>query len=77
MKVVFLDTSFLFSLHNTIDYISPFIFQKAQGYYEKYKDKDWSFVDFTTYAYMREKGISTIASIGHRHINEFAFEVIP
>ena len=60
-----------------IDYISPFIFRKSQEYYEKYKDKDWSFVDFTTYAYMKEKGISIIASVGHRHINEFGFEVIP
>lgn len=56
-----------------IDFIDSNIFLSAEKYFIRYIDKNWSFVDFTTYAYMKEKG----TSVGHRHIKEFGFEVIP
>lgn len=57
--------------------IEEALFGKALRYYKQYLDKDWSVVDFTTYAYMEENNLEFIASIGHDHVIQFGFSVIP
>jgi predicted nucleic acid-binding protein len=57
--------------------IDEALFKKALHYYKKYIDKNWSVVDFTTYAYMKENNLECIGSIGHDHVKQFGFNVIP
>lgn len=57
--------------------IDETLFRKALDYYKQYLDKNWSVVDFTTYAYMKENNLNYIGSIGHDHVTQFGFNVIP
>lgn len=57
--------------------IDESLFGKALQYYKQYLDKNWSVVEFTTYAYMRQNNLNYIGSIGHDHIKQFGFHVIP
>jgi predicted nucleic acid-binding protein len=57
--------------------IDEVLFSKALHYYKQYLDKNWSVVDFTTYAYMKENNLNYIGSIGHGHVTQFGFNVIP
>ncbi len=57
--------------------IDEALFTKALCYYKQYLDKNWSVVDFTTYAYMKENNLNCIGSIGHDHVTQFGFNVIP
>lgn len=60
-----------------VEVIDEPLFQKALDYYRNYRDKHWSIVDFTTYSYMKEKNINTVATIGHKDAVQFGFCVIP
>jgi predicted nucleic acid-binding protein len=57
--------------------IDESLFNKALYYYRQYLDKNWSMVEFTTYAYMKENKLNFIGSIGHDHVRQFGFNVIP
>jgi predicted nucleic acid-binding protein len=57
--------------------IDEVLFSKTLRYYKQYLDKNWSVVEFTTYAYMKENNLECIGSIGHDHVKQFGFNVIP
>ena len=57
--------------------IDEYMFREALEYYKQYLDKTWSVVEFTTYAYMKRNNLNCIGSIGHRHVRQFGFQVIP
>ena len=57
--------------------IDESIFGKALQYYKQYVDKNWSVVDFTTYTYMAYNNLNCIGSIGHDHVKQFGFNIVP
>lgn len=60
-----------------IEIVDEPLFNKALNYYRSFRDKHWSVVDFTTYAYMKEKNLNTVATIGHKDAVQFGFRLIP
>jgi len=56
--------------------ISDMIEDKAWDIFDKYIDKDFSFIDCSSFAFMREYDI-TKAFTFDRHFTQFGFEIVP
>lgn len=59
-----------------IDFVSPEIFQKGWEIFQKYSDKDFSFVDCTSFALMEKKGLREALAVDP-HFSQYGFEKKP
>lgn len=52
------------------------VFQKAWEIYRRFRDKNWSFTDCTSYVLMKNLSIDTGLSFDE-HFKQFGFEILP
>ena len=52
------------------------IFNQAWEMFQNFRDKEWSFTDYTSYVLMRKLNIETGISFD-RHFKQFGFRVVP
>lgn len=51
-------------------------FEKARDLFFRYRDKDFSFTDCTSFAVMRELGLTLVLTTD-RHFRQMSFQVVP
>ena len=58
-----------------INVITPDLFQKAWGIFQRYSDKDFSFVDCSSFALMEKKGLREALTLDI-HFTQYGFEIL-
>ncbi len=59
-----------------IHFITPELFQKAWEIFQRYSDKDFSFVDCASFALMEKRGLRRALSVDP-HFTQYGFERFP
>lgn len=60
----------------TIIFLEGEIQKEAWNYYKKYKDKDFDFIDATSFIFCHTRGIREVITLDH-HFSQMGFKTVP